>query len=246
MSRLFLLNALLLAGIAMATLKLMELRDETARREEMVHASAPKLPAAKGTTPVAAPERTVAANYLDIAARLLFSKDRNPTVIIAPPPVKQMPAFPFAYGVLMVADPPIIMMAAKKGEAQKGYRPGDKVGDFKIVSFDARTIVFEWDGQKITKNVQELADRDAQTAAVMAKQNTPEPAAPAAAPAAAQAQVLSTAGSATAQGPGLDTGGGVRACSAGDTAPPGTVQGGYRKVVSETPFGKVCRWEKVQ
>ena len=34
MSRLFLLNILLLAGIAMATLKLLELRDETARREE--------------------------------------------------------------------------------------------------------------------------------------------------------------------------------------------------------------------
>jgi hypothetical protein len=246
MSRLFLLNALLLAGIAMATLKLMELRDETARREQMVHASAPKLPAAKGTAPVAAPERTVAANYLDIAARLLFSKDRNPTVIIAPPPEKQMPAFPFAYGVLMVADPPIIMMAEKKGAAQKGYRPGDKVGDFKIVSFDSRKIEFEWDGQKIVKNVQELVDRDAQTAAVMAKQNTPEPAAAAAAPAAAKAQVLSESGSAAAQGPGVDTGGGVRACSAGDTAPPGTVQGGYRKVVSETPFGKVCRWEKVQ
>ena len=49
MSRLFLLNVLLLAGIAMATLKLLELRDETARREEMVHAGAPKLPQAKGT-----------------------------------------------------------------------------------------------------------------------------------------------------------------------------------------------------
>ena len=115
MSRLFLLNILLLAGIAMATLKLLELRDETARREEMVHASAPTLPKAKGTTAVAQPDRTMAANYLDIASRLLFSKDRNPTVIIAPPPGKTVPAFPLAYGVLMMADPPMIMMAAKKG-----------------------------------------------------------------------------------------------------------------------------------
>ncbi|MBL8239736.1 MAG: hypothetical protein JNM66_20090 [Bryobacterales bacterium] len=246
MSRLFLLNVLLLAGIAMATLKLLELRDETARREEMVRESAPKLPQAKGTTAVAPPERTVAANYLDIASRLLFSKDRNPTVIIAPPPVKQVPAFPLAYGVLMMADPPIIMMAAKKGDGQKGYRAGDQIGDYKIVGFDSRVITFEWDGQKFTKNVAELADRDAQTAALMNRQNvqnTPEPAA--AAPV-ASTQVLSSSGSTAAKGPGVDTGGGIRACAAGDTAAPGTVTDGYRKIVSETPFGKVCRWEQVK
>ena len=243
MSRLFLLNVLLLAGIAMATLKLLELRDETARREEMVHAGAPKLPQAKGTSAVPPPERTVAANYLDIATRLLFSKDRNPTVIIAPPPVKQIPAFPLAYGVLMMADPPIIMMAPKKGDGQKGYRAGERIADFKIVNFDSRTIVFEWDGQKFTKNIQELVDRDAQSAALLNRQNTaPEPAA--AAPAAG-AQIISSSGS-SAQGPGIDTGGGIRACLAGDSAASGTVSDGFRKIVSETPFGKVCRWEKVK
>ena len=193
MGRLFLINILLLAGIAMATLKLLELRDETARREEMVHASAPVLPKAKGTTAVAQPERTVAANYLDIASRLLFSKDRNPTVIIAPPPVKTVPPFPLAYGVLMVANPPIIMMAAKKGEGQKGYRAGDQIGDYKIVSFDNRTIVFEWDGQKFTKNVQELVDRDAQSAQLLNRQNVqniPEPTA--AAPVASAPRTSST------------------------------------------------------
>jgi len=247
MSRLFLLNVLLLAGIAMAALRLLELGDETARREEMVHAGAPKLPQAKGTSAVPPPERTVAANYLDIASRLLFSKDRNPTVIIAPPPVKQIPAFPLAYGVLMIADPPIIMMAAKKGEGQKGYRAGDQIADFRIASFDSRTIVLEWDGQKFTKSIQELVDRDAQSAALINRQNiaaAPEPAA-AAAPTAG-AQILSSSGSSSSQGPGIDTGGGIRACLAGDTAAPGAVSDGFRKVVSETPFGKVCRWEKVK
>jgi hypothetical protein len=247
MSRLFLLNILLLAGIAMATLKLFELRDETAKREELVHSSAPTLPKAKGTTAVVPPERTVAANYLDIAARLLFSKDRNPTVIIAPPPVKTVPAFPLAYGVLMMADPPIIMMAAKKGDPQKGYRAGDPIGDYKIVSFDNRTITFEWDGQKFTKNVQELVDRDAQSAALINRQNVqniPEPTA--AAPAASKPQVLSDTGSSQQGTPGVDTGGGIRACAPGDTAAPGTMSDGYRKIVSETPFGKVCRWEKVK
>jgi hypothetical protein len=204
------------------------------------------LPKAKGTTPVVPPDRTVAANYLDIAARLLFSKDRNPTVIIAPPPVKTVPAFPLAYGVLMMADPPIIMMAAKKGDPQKGFRAGDPIGDYKIVSFDNRTITFEWDGQKFTKNVQELVDRDAQSAALLNRQNVqniPEPTA--APPTTSSPQVLSNSGS-TAGGMGVDTGGGIRACAPGDTAPAGTMSDGYRKIVSETPFGKVCRWEKVK
>lgn len=241
MSRLFLLNVLLLAGIAFATMRLLELREETERREQMVHNSAPQLPKAKATSSVPTPERTVAANYLDIAARLLFSKDRNPTVIIAPPPVKKVPDFPVAYGVLMMADPPIIMMSAKKGAPQKGYRPGDIVGDFKIAGFNASSITFEWDGQKFTKNVRDLVDREAQAAAQQNRQNVPAETA-AAAPVAAKA-LSEPAGQ--PKGPGVDTGGGIRACAPGDSAPAGTISDGYKKIVSETPFGKVCRWEKV-
>ena len=145
----------------------------------------------------------------------------------------------------MMADPPIIMMAPKKGDGQKGYRAGEQIADFKIVNFDSRTIVFEWDGQKFTKNIQELVDRDAQSAALLNRQNTPSAPEPAAAAPAASAQVLSSSGS-SAQGPGIDTGGGIRACLAGDSASPGAVSDGFRKIVSETPFGKVCRWEKVK
>jgi len=246
MSRLLLLNILLMGGIAMASLKLMDLRDETARREELVRNSAPKLPQAKGTNSVPPPDRTVAANYLDIAARLLFSRDRNPAVIIAPPPVKQIPEFPVAYGVLMIADPPIIMMAPKKGQGQKGYRAGEQIGDFKIVAFDARSITFEWDGQKFTKNVQDLVDRDAKSAALLNTQNTQNVPVAEAPPAAATTTTVMTSTGSSAQGPGVDTGGGIRACTAGDSAAPGTVSDGYRKVVSETPFGKVCRWEQVK
>lgn len=244
MSRLFLLNVLLLAGIAFATMRLLELRDETERREQMVHNSAPQLPKAKVTSSVPPPDRTVAANYLDIAARLLFSKDRNPTVIIAPPPVKKIPEFPLAYGVLMMADPPIIMMAAKKGATQKGYRPGEVIGDFKITGFNSSSITFEWDGQKFTKNIRDLVDRDAQTAAATQqnRQNIPAESAAPAAPAPAKA-ITETA--AQPKGPGIDTGGGIRACSPGDSAPAGTISDGFKKVVSESPFGKVCRWEKV-
>jgi hypothetical protein len=247
MGRLFFLNILLLAGIAAAALKLMELRDETARREALVRDSAPKLPTAKPVNPVPPPGRTIAADYLDVAARLLFAKDRNPAVIItppAPPPVKPMPALPVAYGVLMMADPPVIMMSAKKADGQKGYRAGDQVGEFKIVSFDARSIVLEWDGQTLTKDLRDLADRDAQTAALMARQE--QAAAAQASPAGAppkSAEVLGGAGSSSPK-LGIDMGGGMRACT--EDSPAGTVVDGYKKVISESPFGKVCRWEKVK
>lgn len=248
MSKLFLLNILLLAGITMASIRLMDLRDETAKREQLVRDGAPKLPQAKPVQPAPVPERTVASNYLDIAARLLFSKDRNPAVIIAPPPVKQIPPFPLTYGVLMLAQPPVIMMAAGKGAPQRGYRPGDTIGDFKIVNFDSRSIEFEWDGQKFTKWVAELADRDAKTQQVMAQNAPPEAAAAAAAPPAGTSgvQVLTQQPTADPKGPGgVDMGGNMRSCVAGDDAPAGTVRDGYKKIESATPFGRVCRWEKV-
>jgi hypothetical protein len=241
MSRLFLLNVLLLVGIGLAAMKLMELQDETRRREEMVRAGAPRLPQAKPVAAAPVPEKTVAANYIEVASRLLFSKDRNPTVILTPPPVKQVPAFPLAYGVLTLTDPPIAMLAAKKGDQQKGYRPGDRIGDWKIARFDARSITLEWDGQQYTRRFSELMDREAPRA-----QAAPVESAAASAPPVEPGKVLSSTGSTAAKGPGTDIGGDMRACAAGDSAPAGTVQDGFRKVVSETPFGRVCRWEKVK
>jgi hypothetical protein len=32
----------------------------------------------------------------------------------------------------------------------------------------------------------------------------------------------------------------------GDTTPAGTVRDGYRKLVTQTPFGNACRWELVK
>jgi len=240
MRRLFFLNILLLAGIAAATLKWLELREETAKREALVSGSAPKLPAAKPTVAAPMPEKTMATNYLDIAARLLFSKDRNPAVVITPPAPPVMPSLPVTYGVLMLADPPIIMMAGKKGEAQKGFRPGDQIGDFKIVSFDTRNITFDWKGQKVLRTVSELADRDPATAALMNQQNVPAPVEQ------QNVQQVQTIQASRPEGPGKDIGGDMRACVANDSTAAGSVQDGYRKIVSATPFGTVCRWEKIK
>jgi hypothetical protein len=47
-------------------------------------------------------------------------------------------------------------------------------------------------------------------------------------------------------GPGVTMGGDFRACIPGDPTPVGTVIEGYRKIESNTPFGKACRWELVR
>ena len=47
-------------------------------------------------------------------------------------------------------------------------------------------------------------------------------------------------------GPGVDTGAGLKGCVPGDKSPSGTVVDGYKKIVSQTPFGAGCQWEQVK
>lgn len=46
--------------------------------------------------------------------------------------------------------------------------------------------------------------------------------------------------------PGADVGQGYRSCVPGDNSPSGTIVDGYRKVMTKSPFGVSCGWEKSQ
>lgn len=46
--------------------------------------------------------------------------------------------------------------------------------------------------------------------------------------------------------PGADVGLGYRSCLPGDNSPSGTIADGYRKVMTTSPFGVSCGWEKIQ
>ena len=61
----------------------------------------------------------------------------------------------------------------------------------------------------------------------------------------AWASVVTSVSSADANRPGAETGTGIKGCQPGDNSPAGAVVDGYRKLVTETPFGKSCRWEKI-
>ena len=157
--RLWFLNIVLVALLALIVVRFQQVRqqlqDRAARNLNQVVKPVlmPPLPA------TAAPAPAVAANYADVAIKMLFSRDRNPTVIldpVAPPPVKPMPPLPVAYGAMFFGEPGIILGLPNAKGSQRTYRKGEVIGDFKLVNFDNTNIAFEWDG----KIVERLAVRD--------------------------------------------------------------------------------------
>lgn len=177
-------------------------------------------------------EPVKAAGYNDIAQKMLFSKDRNPVVVIeAPPPPKPvpMPALPLFHGVVDFGDGPIAIMSEGPKGPHRDYQPGDKVGAFKLVAVNNAELVLEWEGQTITKKVDEILDRTPPPSSGPAAAGRPAPVAP----------LVATAPAV----PGGDLNGGIKACQPGDTSPGGTVADGMRKVIKPSPFGPRCYWE---
>lgn len=184
------------------------------------------------------PALVQAIAYVQVAAELILSKDRNPTVVIETAPVKEMPPLPRYYGMMNFGQGPRIVLAAASGQPQKTYKLGEQIGDFRLVAASSSEIVFEWDGKKVPAKTADLKDKE------------PVEEAPAAPPAksgsGAVAPAAQTVVGGNVSGPGKDLDEKVKACQPGDQSPDGTVAGGYRKMVSKTPFGDACRWEKVQ
>ena len=188
------------------------------------------------------PEPAVPANYLDVAQKMLFSKDRNPNVIIEPPPPppppkpeEPTPARPIYYGQMGLGEPVAFLSVEKTG--QKGFHAGEEVGPFKLVAFNRETITFEWHGKTLEYPVAELKPKEP-----VVVQPGVVAAAPAA-PGAASAVIGAAADKDKVFGVQV---GETRSCVAGDKNPAGTVKDGYRKSVVPGPFGEMCQWEPVK
>jgi len=237
--RLFYLNALLLLAILLFGIRLRMLWLDAREREEMVRLNEIKRPVYRVQPPSPQVQAVNAMNYSDVAMRMLFSRDRNPTVVIevpTPPPPPPMPPFPKSNGVMMWIDPRIIL-TAHAGEGQKIYKFGDKVGDWEIVKFDSKTITLSWHDKEVTKELAELVDNNPIAAPVQ----TPAPSSGGG----GGVKVVGSGGGTEAKPVG-DYGNGTRACAPGDTSPNGTVVDGFKKVVVANPFGVSCHWEPVK
>jgi hypothetical protein len=237
------LRLLDLALLAFAGLLYWHLRGEWigshARDLALLHGA---LPAAHvpGLAPLDKVDAVTPADFADVATQNLFSKDRNPNVIVdplPPPPPKPQPPFPVAHGVMLWDGvPPTIVLSEKAGGTQKGYHPGDTIGPWTLVSVDSSYADFQWDGKEFKKRIDELIDRTP----IVEVSTPPANASSKAPPPPAANQNLSTN---TRPGPGADTGAGFKACTPGDSSPNGTVVDGMKKVVTATPFGSGCTWE---
>jgi hypothetical protein len=199
-------------------------------------------------TPAPKPDAVPATKYADVATKDLFSKDRNPTVVIEPPKVeapKIMPPLPVVYGVLGLPSGTKAIMSEKAGAASRSVHAGDTIGEFKIASLDPENVTFDWDGKQISRKIEDLIDRSNGTVAGGAQSASVQPGMVAAAAPAAPTPPQNN-GQQVAAAPGKDIGGGIHACVPGDTSPSGTVVNGYKKNSVPTPFGPTCNWVPVQ
>jgi hypothetical protein len=90
------------------------------------------------------------ADYVEVAQKMLFSKDRNPNVIVQPPPhpppPPPMPALPVYYGQMALGQP-VVLLAVTPTTEQKSYHAGEDVGKFKVVAWDSESITLNWGRQ---------------------------------------------------------------------------------------------------
>ena len=217
-------------------------REKAQLAQKVPDAPTPTVPQIQPVTPVPA------ANYLEVAQNMVFSKERNPNVVVEEKPPEPVPSFPIVYGTFDLGGGPSVFMSDKAGAPQKTYRVGDSVGPFRITDLSRTAVTLEWKDKKFEKTLAELKPKltDQEKAQQVAV------AAPTVEPPKVQG-VTSDEGLKEVQKemskdglPGVNVGAQARMCSPGDTAPAGTVQGGYRKVVTATPFGQSCRWEPVR
>lgn len=228
------LNLALIVLIAGASWRLRQNWIESQERQQKILGEE----AEPETTPVAPvpqpPGRLTAAAYEQIAQQMLFSRDRNPNFAVEIEAPKPMPPLPVAHGVVNFGEGPVAILSAEPGAPHRGFMTGETVGEFKVVGLNHEEIVLEWDGRQIKRKFSELQSAASAPEAAMEAVRQPAPAKP------------TVEAPAREHGPGAVMAGEVRACVPGDTSPPGTVRNGLRKLVSDTPFGKVCRWEPVQ
>jgi hypothetical protein len=237
--KLILLDVTLLAVLVLLGSQLRQKYLQAQNREKAMLSQSLPAAAVPGLPALTRAASLDATAYQDTVAKNLFSRDRNPTPIpdppAPPPPPPPQPQFPLVRGVMLWNGlPPTIVMSTQKGGAdQRSYHPGEKIGEWKIVSIDNKYVVLEWSGKQFQKRIDELMDRTP----IMVAEAAPPPNQPA-----APAKNLAE----SKNGQGADLGAGIKACAAGDKSPPGTVVDGRKKIVSPTPFGEVCRWEPVQ
>jgi hypothetical protein len=246
-AKLIALNLLLAAGVgAVAWQARMRVQEaEQVRRAHLLNPMKPVPP--PPIAPAPKPDAPSAIKYEDVAKKDLFSADRNDDIVVEAPKVvapKPMPPLPVSTGVMNMPSGVKISLAEKPGEMSRFLHTGESIGEFKIVALDAQNVTFEWDGKQLPRKIEDLMDRSNQQTASAGRPAQAAPAGgPAALPPAAAGQQLVN-NHPTAANIGTVLTETSRACKPDDTSPAGSVVDGFKKVMTQSIFGPVCRWTK--
>ncbi len=269
--KILLLNLTLLALAGLLGWRMYAAWGKTERHEREVLTETPKPPEVLPPPAAPAVRPATPADYIDVAQRTLFSRDRDPNVIVIeekpppPPPPPPMPELPRYFGQMALGEPVVVLST---GGEQKSYRAGEKIGEFTVVGWDQAQITLNWDGKEVVRNLDSLRPPPEEVARAGPRRNAPAAArgavpqgaapqggAPQGSPARGKAQSPASPSARNTQGeigkddkkdePAPARASPIRTCSAGDNSPDGTVKDGYKKVVSQTLMGTVCHWEQV-
>jgi hypothetical protein len=181
------------------------------------------------------------SRYKDVAIQDLFHPSRNPEIVKElpppPPPPPPMPELPRYHGQMNLGDGPMALLVEKPGMRERAIKPGETIGQFKLVDVNTSDITFAWtfNGELARRSLSSMLDSPAAVAVVGSDARpSPPPSAPAPPP------IKSVIG------PGELTGLGTRICDANDSTPAGTVVNGFKKTEGRTPFGSFCVWDPVK
>ncbi len=250
--RLIVINLALAAAIAAG---LWRFRVEYRRAHERYRVlQAPPAAAPPPAAPAPPPPPVQPAAYLEAAQKYLFSPDRNPNVVVEPPKVKPRPALPVLFGVMNLGGGPIALMATDPNAKHKSVRIGETIGEFKLAAAGGDQITLEWEGEKIHAHVSDLLVKQAPQpagggSAAPGGGTISGPAALNPPGAASNTSTVLNPGSKPGEfvvGGPIEGRPGTYYSPPGDTAPPGTVFQGRRKVVRSTPFGSQSWWEDIR
>jgi hypothetical protein len=239
--KLWVLNFVLAAAVVWAGIQLRgQWKAANQRKAAMMHAAVKPAPVGS-LRPEANPPAVIATDFKKIADDMLFDPSRNPNVPVEPapppPPPVPTPPLPVYHGFMNIGDGPMAIMSVNAGGPHVGVHPGEQIGEFKLISIDPQTITLQWQDRVITKSVDELANHleVAQAAQPTARTDAGPP--PAAAPPPQPTPV----------GPqGDESQFGTKPCALNDSYAEGAVVDGFRKVIGQNPFGKVCFWERAK
>ena len=245
MKRTLILGTVLAVALIGFTVRAIVQRGQAAKaHEQQILSKKPVVPPVVVVLPKPTPPVAPQAYVADTVQRFLFSRDRNPNVIVktAPPPEPPMPPLPAAYGLMMWGEP-TLFLSEKPGAQQRGYHQGEDVGPFKLIAFNDQSVTLGWNGKTIEKSLEDLVNNQASAAdaapvASVAPQAgvegpaMPKPPTP--------VQTVAKQGE-----PGVKLSDTVRGCDASDSSPNGTVSSdGFTKVLKSSPFGPMCTWVK--